>query len=192
MFTMFYSWFRVMYQMQNEAIMKVRYEHGLWNKTRDLASYAAYVLIAQSVAEALLRGNGPDTEDDDQMWAWAKWTAGRMLLGPLSTVPVARELGNFIDSDFKFGVKLSPVQSAFDGVGRAVKIAYKQAGNLTSGEEVDWGAVGEAGATLAGYRYGVPNRKMIQAAKAFWGYFDEGEAVPWLYLMLGGGYKPKE
>lgn len=192
MFTMFYSWFRVMYQMQNEALTKVKYEHGLWNKTRDLASYAAYVLIAQSVAEALLRGNGPDTEDDDPMWAWAKWTAGRMLLGPLSTVPVARELGNFIDSDFKFGVKLSPIQSTFDSVGRAVKIAYKQAGNLTSGEDVDWGAVGEAGATLAGYRYGVPNRKMIQAARAFFRYFDEDEAVPWLYLLLGGGYKPKE
>ena len=52
--TMFYSWFRVMYQMQNEAIMRVKYEHGI-NRVKDLASYAFYILVAQSVAEALLR-----------------------------------------------------------------------------------------------------------------------------------------
>lgn len=192
MTTMFYSWFRVMYQMQNEAIRKVKYEHGLFNKTKDLASYTLYVLIAQSIAEALLRGSGPDAEDDDPMWAWAKWTAGRLLLAPLSTVPVARELGNFVDADFKFGVKMSPVQSALDSVGRAVMVAYKQGGRAMSGEDVEWGKAAEAAATLAGYRFGVPNRAMIRAAEAFLRYFNEDESIPWLYLTLGGGWSEKK
>ncbi|KEJ93458.1 hypothetical protein [Synergistes jonesii] len=192
MATMFYSWFRVMYQMQNEAIRKVKYEHGLFNKTKDLASYTLYVLIAQSIAEALLRGSGPDAEDDDPMWAWAKWTAGRLLLAPLSTVPVARELGNFVDADFKFGVKMSPVQSALDSVGRAVMVAYKQGGRAMSGEDVEWGKAAEAAATLAGYRFGVPNRAMIRAAEAFLRYFNEDESIPWLYLTLGGGWSEKK
>ena len=160
MTTMFYSWFRVMYQMQNEALRRVKYEHGLFNKTKELASYTLYVLIAQSIAEALLRGSGPDAEDDDPMWAWAKWTAGRLLLAPLSTVPIAREFGNLVDADFKFGVKLSPVQSALDSVGRAVMTAYKQGGRAMSGEDVEWGKAAEAAATLAGYSFGVPNRAM--------------------------------
>lgn len=190
--TMFYSWFRVMYQMQNEAIMRVKYEHGI-NRVKDLASYAFYILIAQSVAEALLRGNGPEPDDDEsRLWSWAKWTGARVMLLPLSTVPLAREIGSAIDSNFKFGVKFTPAQDALDSVARLLKIAYKQGGNALSGEDVEWGDVLEGAATVAGYRYGVPNRKMIQAAKAFWAYFDEDEAIPWAYLILGGGYKPKD
>lgn len=68
--TMFYSWFRVMYQMQNEAIMRVKYEHGI-NRVKDLASYAFYILVAQSVAEVLLRGNGPEPDDyESRLWSW--------------------------------------------------------------------------------------------------------------------------
>ena len=191
MMTMFYSWFRVMYQMQNEAIRKVKYEHGLFNKTKTLASYTLYVLIAQSVAEALLRRSGPDPDDDDP-YKWARWTAGRLLLAPLSTVPVAREVGNFFDSNFRYGVTLSPVQSSLDSIGRALATIWKQGGKIFSEDDVEWGKTAEAAATLAGYRYGVPNRAMIRAAKAFLAYFNEDEAIPWLYLLLGGGYRPKD
>ncbi|OUO94740.1 hypothetical protein [Cloacibacillus sp. An23] len=190
--TMFYSWFRVMYQMQNEAVMRVKYEHGI-NRVKDLASYAFYILIAQSVAEALLRGNGPEPEDgEDPMWSWAKWTTARVLLSPLSTVPFAREFGSAIDNNFKFGVQLTPAQGGLDALARLLKIAMRQGGNALSGEDIEWGDVAEGAATVAGYRYGVPNRKMIQAAKAFWAYYDEEEAIPWAYLILGGGYKPKD
>ena len=191
MMTMFYSWFRVMYQMQNEAIRKVKYEHGLFNKTKDLASYTLYVLIAQSVAEALLRRSGPDPDDDDP-YKWAKWTAGRLLLAPLSTVPVAREVGNFFDSNFKYGVTLSPVQSSFDSIVRVLATIWNQGGKIFSEDDIEWGKTAEAGAILAGYTLGVPNRAMIRAAKAFLAYFNEDEAIPWMYLLLGGGYRPKD
>lgn len=190
--TMFYSWFRVMYQMQNEAIMRVKYEHGI-SRVKDLASYAFYILIAQSVAEALLRGNGPEPEDgEDPMWSWAKWTTARVLLSPLSTVPFAREFGSAIDNNFKFGVQLTPAQGGLDALARLLRIAIRQGGNALSGDDIEWGDIAEGAATVAGYRYGVPNRKMIQAAKAFWAYFNEEEAIPWAYLILGGGYKPKD
>lgn len=190
--TMFYSWFRVMYQMQNEAIMRVKYEHGI-NRVKDLASYAFYILVAQSVAEALLRGGGPEPEDDEsRIWSWAKWTTQRVVLSPLSTVPLVREIGSAIDNNFKFGVKFTPAQGGLDALARLVKIAYKQGGNALSGEDIEWGDIAEGAATVAGYRYGVPNRKMIQAAKAFWAWYDEDEAIPWAYLVLGSGFKPRD
>lgn len=113
------------------------------------------------------------------------------MLSPLSTVPLAREIGSAIDSNFKFGVKFTPAQGGLDAVARLLNIAIRQGGNALSGEDVEWGDVLEGAATVTGYRYGVPNRKMFQAAKAFWAYFDEDEAIPWAYLILGGGYKPK-
>lgn len=190
--TMFYSWFRVMYQMQNEAIMRVKYEHGI-NRVKDLASYAFYILVAQSVAEALLRGGGPEPEDDEsRIWSWAKWTTARVALSPFTTVPIAREISNVVSGGFKYGVQLTPAQGALDSVARLVKIAYKQGGNALSGEDIEWGDIAEGAATVAGYRYGVPNRKMIQAAKAFWAWYDEDEAIPWAYLVLGSGFKPKD
>ena len=190
--TMFYSWFRVMYQMQNEAIMRVKYEHGI-NRVKDLASYAFYILVAQSVAEALLRGGGPEPENDEsRMWSWAKWTTARVALSPFTTVPIAREISNVVSGGFKYGVQLTPAQGALDSVARLVKIAYKQGGNALSGEDIEWGDIAEGAATVAGYRYGVPNRKMIQAAKAFWAWYDEDEAIPWAYLVLGSGFKPKD
>lgn len=190
--TMFYSWFRVMYQMQNEAIMRVKYEHGI-NRVKDLASYAFYILVAQSVAEALLRGGGPEPEDDEsRMWSWAKWTTQRVVLSPLSTVPLVREIGSAIDNNFKFGVKFTPAQGGLDALARLLNIAIRQSGNALSGEDIEWGDIAEGAATVAGYRYGVPNRKMIQAAKAFWAWYDEDEAIPWPYLVLGSGFKPKD
>lgn len=190
--TMFYSWFRVMYQMQNEAIMRVKYEHGI-NRVKDLASYAFYILVAQSVAEALLRGGGPEPEDDEsRMWSWAKWTTQRVVLSPLSTVPLVREIGSAIDNNFKFGVKFTPAQGGLDALARLLNIAIRQGGNALSGEDIEWGDIAEGAATVAGYRYGVPNRKMIQAAKAFWAWYDEDEAIPWAYLVLGSGFKPKD
>ena len=190
--TMFYSWFRVMYQMQNEAIMRVKYEHGI-NRVKDLASYAFYILVAQSVAEALLRGGGPEPEDDEsRIWSWAKWTTQRVVLSPLSTVPLVREIGSAIDNNFKFGVKFTPAQGGLDALARLLNIAIRQGGNAFSGEDIEWGDIAEGAATVAGYRYGVPNRKMIQAAKAFWAWYDEDEAIPWAYLVLGSGFKPKD
>lgn len=190
--TMFYSWFRVMSQMQNEAIMRVKYEHGI-NRVKDLASYAFYILVAQSVAEALLRGGGPEPEDDEsRMWSWAKWTTQRVVLSPLSTVPLVREIGSAIDNNFKFGVKFTPAQGGLDALARLLNIAIRQSGNALSGEDIEWGDIAEGAATVAGYRYGVPNRKMIQAAKAFWAWYDEDEAIPWAYLVLGSGFKPKD
>ena len=160
---------------------------------KDLASYAFYILVAQSVAEALLRGGGPEPEDDEsRMWSWAKWTTQRVVLSPLSTVPLVREIGSAIDNNFKFGVKFTPAQGGLDALARLLNIAIRQGGNALSGEDIEWGDIAEGAATVAGYRYGVPNRKMIQAAKAFWAYFNEEEAIPWAYLVMGGGFKPKD
>lgn len=188
--TMFYSWFRVMHQMQVEALVKVKYEHGLYNKTRDLASYVFYVLIAQSLVESFLRNSLPDPEDDDD-YKWVKWTAKRLMVAPLSTIPVVRDVAGAIDNDFKYGVRISPAQDAFESLYRLIKVASKQSQNFMEDEEVELDKLVSAGATVVGYRYGIPNRKMIQAAEAFLSYYSDDEAIPILYLLLGSGYKPK-
>lgn len=187
-FSMFYSWFRVQYQMQTEAIRKAYYGRGLKGRMRDLASYVFYVLVAQSVAEGLIRGDLPDDDDDPFLVRWAKWTAKRATVSTLSTLPMVRDATSFVDNNF--GYRVSPAASAFESVYRLGESAKKF---LTDPDDEWTDAVDllEPAATVAGYYYGVPNRKMIQAAKAFWGYFVEEEAIPWAYLILGGGYKPK-
>ena len=187
-FSMFYSWFRVQYQMQTEAIRKAYYGRGLKGRMGDLASYVFYVLVAQSVAEGLIRGDLPDDDDDPFLVRWAKWTAKRATVSTLSTLPMVRDATSFVDNNF--GYRVSPAASAFESVYRLGESAKKF---LTDPDDEWTDAVDllEPAATVAGYYYGVPNRKMIQAAKAFWGYFVEEEAIPWAYLILGGGYKPK-
>lgn len=188
-FSMFYSWFRVQYQMQTEAIRKAYYGRGLKGRMGDLASYVFYVLVAQSVAEGLIRGDLPDDDDDPFLVRWAKWTAKRATVSTLSTLPMVRDATSFVDNNF--GYRVSPAASAFESVYRLGESAKKF---LTDPDDEWTDAVDllEPAATVAGYYYGVPNRKMIQAAKAFWAYFNEEEAIPWAYLILGGGYKPKD
>ena len=188
-FSMFYSWFRVQYQMQTEAIRKAYYGRGLKGRMGDLASYVFYVLVAQSVAEGLLRGDLPDDEDDPLLVSWAKWTAKRATVSTLSTLPMVRDATSFVDNNF--GYRVSPAASAFESVYRLGESAKK----FLSDPDDEWtDAVDllEPAATVAGYYYGVPNRKMIQAAKAFWAWYDEDEAIPWAYLVLGSGFKPKD
>jgi len=188
--TMFYSWFRVMYQMQNESIIKALHVHGMRGRFGDLASYALYVLIAQGVAEALLRGYGPDDDDDDDGEAekWAKWTAQRLMLGPISTVPIARD----IVSVFEVGqYRFTPIEASFKSVSKLL-LAAEKAINPPEGKERDLEPLIWSGAEVVGYSTGLPNRAMLRAAKSFWELYNEDEAIPWAYVILGGGFRPKK
>jgi len=187
--TMFYSWFRVMYQMQNEAIIKAIHGHGLRGRFGDLASYALYVLIAQGVAESLLRGYGPDDDDDDgEAEKWAKWTAQRLMLGPISTIPIARD----IVSVFEVGqYRFTPIEASFKSVSKLL-LAAEKAINPPEGKERDLEPLVWSGAEVVGYGTGLPNRAMLRAAKALWELYDEDEAIPWAYVILGGGFRPKK
>ena len=60
---MFWSWFRVQYGMQSEAFKRLRRERS-FSSVVNLASYVFWVLLAQQMAEAFVRGEKPDDEDD--------------------------------------------------------------------------------------------------------------------------------
>ena len=187
LFSMFYSWFRVQYQMQTEAVRRAYYGKGFKGKMGDLASYAFYVLVCQSVVEGLIRGNAPDSDDEDPFLVrWAKWTMSRAFAASISPIPGVRDVLSFVDNDF--GYRISPATSYFESF-------YKlgMSGNkFLSDPDGEWTDLVEPAVTAAGYATGIPNRKMIQAAKVFWSWYDEGESIPWAYLLLGGGYKPKD
>ena len=187
--SMFYSWFRVMYQMQNEAIMKTIYGHGLKGRFGDLASYALYILICQNVAEALLRGYGPDEDDDDDGKAekWVKWTAKQAFLSPLSTVPLVRDLARGAEiGQYTFSAAEASLRSIFKLIQAADKVIEAEP------EDRDLEPLVWSGAEVVGYSTGLPNRVMLRAAKAFWELYNEDEAIPWAYVILGGGFRPKK
>jgi hypothetical protein len=187
---MFYSWFRVMYQMQNEALMKTIYGHGLKGRFGDLASYAFYILIAQNVAEALLRGYGPDEDDDDDGEAekWVRWTAKQAFLSPLSTVPLVRDLARGAEiGRYTF----SPAEASIRSIYKLL-LAAEKAINPPEGKERDLEPLVWSGAEVVGYGTGLPNRAMLRAAKALWELYNEDEAIPWAYVILGGGFRPKK
>jgi|GEM_PF-4102149 len=188
--SMFYSWFRVMYQMQNEALMKVIHGHGLRGRFGDLASYVFYILICQNVAESLLRGYGPDDDDEDgeiEIEEWVKWTAKQAFLSPLSTVPLVRDLARGAEiGRYTFSPAEASLRSIFKLIQAADKVIEAEP------EDRDLEPLVWSGAEVVGYSTGLPNRVMLRAAKAFWELYNEDEAIPWAYVILGGGFRPKK
>ena len=94
---MFWSWFRVQYGMQSEAFKRLRRERS-FSSVVNLASYVFWVLLAQQMAEAFVRGEKPDDEDDRGLFeqlapppAFSGWRSargwGRFRLIPSSGPP---------------------------------------------------------------------------------------------------------
>ncbi|MEG1825387.1 MAG: hypothetical protein RR501_11495 [Cloacibacillus sp.] len=200
--TMFYSWFRAMYQMQYEAVMKMIHGSGVRGRFGDFASYALYVLAGQSIAEGLIRGEGPESDDDDsaeeKAEKWVVWTAKRALTAVVTPIPGVRDIADAagrIATGKPFGsYRLSPAIDALESVVKMLGAYGKTGVELWNGEpeEVDYEKLATATSTAVGYRTGLPNRKMILAAQALWDNYDEDKAIPWMYLLFGSGYKPKK
>ena len=106
----------------------------------------------------------------------------------MSTMPFVRDLGSYLDFGY---YRFTPVSAAFESVARLITASHRamfpKEGEDRKLEPLLWSA-----AEVAGYTAGLPNRVMMRAAKSFWDYYDEDKAIPWLYITVGGGFRPKD
>lgn len=173
---MFWSWFRVQYGMQNEAFKRLWHERS-FSSVVNLASYVFWVLLAQQMAEAFVRGEKPDDDDDrglfeqlaDDPASGVFWMAKRAGLGALSAYPVAGPAASFIFDGGRF--RISPVVSKLESSGRMVRKAAEVIGeegwNPTEWDPEDIFSIANGAAELYSLKNGVPIRRFVKLGEAF-------------------------
>lgn len=173
---MFWSWFRVQYGMQSEAFKRLRRERS-FSSVVNLASYVFWVLLAQQMAEAFVRGEKPDDEDErglfeqlaDDPASGVFWMAKRAGLGALSAYPVVGPAASFIFDGGRF--RISPVVSKLESSARVVRKAAEVIGeegwNPTEWDPEDIFSIANGAAELYSLKNGVPIRRFVKLGEAF-------------------------
>ncbi|MCG7932116.1 MAG: hypothetical protein N0E44_18960 [Candidatus Thiodiazotropha lotti] len=145
MFTMFYSYFSVLYNLIRRQA-KVSKKEG-WSSTPRAAMSFLYLIVLPAVLSELVAGRGPDDDEDEAMWAFTT-VAGY----PASTLVGVRDLVNGIFSPY--GYNITPVADAFESI-------------VKSGKSIGDIATGDADETdlknltmTAGYVFGLPARQL--------------------------------
>lgn len=147
-FTMFYSWLAAKYNrmrtLGRDTASAVRER-----RVKDfpaLAARAWFALVLPALLGDLLAGRGP--EDDEEP---AEWMARKVLLFPLMTLPLVRDIAGAAEKGFSY--ELSPLA----GFGKAAARFSTSMWNLIgeSDQEALSEAVGDA-VEFAGYVVGLP------------------------------------
>jgi hypothetical protein len=106
--TMFYSYFSLLYNLGAQAI-------GNTKSVRDvpqLAARAFILLLLPTAAEAIMRQDWPDDDED-----YATWLALKASMYGLSTIPLLRELTGIAEG---FGYSVTPLDSFGKSLGKSV------------------------------------------------------------------------
>ena len=110
MFTMFYSFFSALYQLEKRSISRFA-ETGVGGMPRFVADQM-FLWFVPAVLGELLAGRGPG--DDEEWSAWLKKNALSFLTYPVNAVVGLRDIVGAIGS--KFGYDISPVGGAFETI----------------------------------------------------------------------------
>ena len=176
---MFWSWFRVQYGMQNEAFRRVFKERSL-AAVVNLGSYVFWGLLAQQFAEAWVRGERPDDEDDDGVLAQfagdpaggAWWLAKKAAVGAVSAYPVAGPAAQYFINGGRF--RLSPVLSRIESSLRIIKQAGSMADDVyeygfdgTGWDAEDFYKLANGAAELYSLKNGLPIQRFVKMGEAF-------------------------
>ncbi|WP_088158068.1 ADP-ribosyltransferase-containing protein [Achromobacter xylosoxidans] len=125
LFTMFYSYFNSQLQMLVRAGAIAKREASS-NPGAAIAKFTVqFVMIAvlPAILTEMMMGNGGDDEDEDKL---AKRYARALLMYGAGMFPIVRDISSYtwsvFDTDtYNFGYKISPVQSAGEGVVKGIQ-----------------------------------------------------------------------
>lgn len=125
LFTMFYSYFNSQLQMLVRAGAIAKREAAS-NPGLAIAKFTVqFVMIAvlPAILTEMMMGNGGDDEDEDKL---AKRYARALLMYGAGMFPIVRDISSYtwsvFDTDtYNFGYKISPVQSAGEGVVKGIQ-----------------------------------------------------------------------
>jgi hypothetical protein len=111
LFIKFFSYFSALYNQQRDLGHRLRRITDA--KDAGMAMHFAFwAIIMPPLANALISGDGPPDEEDDE--SWGSWAAQKILFGNLASIPGVRDIGGAIDRDF--GYKMTPVQNIGEGL----------------------------------------------------------------------------
>jgi hypothetical protein len=159
--TMFYSYFSTLYnRMRNMG----RELETIKDMPRFL-SRALFVVIIPAFVGDLIVGRGPEDEED-----YPEWLARKVLLYPLMSIPLLRDIASSVDSGFDY--KFTPLASGLEKLSKLAKAGYKA---VADEEEVEWDNFAVKAAETFGYLRGVPGTAQISATGKYLWRVEEGE-----------------
>ena len=136
-------------------------------------TYAAMAIMASQILADIIRGQGPDDDEDEVMWA-----ARKAMLAPASTVPFVRDLANSVD-----GVLQGDPMKAEYRFTPLITVATKGLQSLAStkkliGDEEEWEDWGIKQASFVGYAFGVGGTSQAEATSKYLRRYQQGEESP--------------
>lgn len=113
LFTMFYSYFNVLYNRQRTLVRDARAVRSV-GEAMDVLAQSFWLLVVPQLLGQLLTGQGPDDDED-----WGSWAARNIFFGLFSGLPWFRDAANTVNNmaggkGNYGGAKLSPVQGVWD------------------------------------------------------------------------------
>lgn len=189
-FTMFYTPFNVMFQAQWQAVRGLKK-----GNVKPLIGVTFWWMIVSTLADALVSGDFPDGDDDDDGRGdeIAEWFARNVFFGAFAGIPLVRDVATTVErkiSDEYSVFGQSPVDKVYDTVERAWETGDKW---IEEGEAPDK-PLKRAG-DLTAILTGLPTSQLGTSGQFLWDY-SEGEVDPqtktdW-YFGVTRGKEPAE
>lgn len=169
LFTMFYSYFNVMYNAQADearsAVRMARGEKAISPRDPlagtpygggDLAIGALAMWIIPALAGELLAGRGPD--DDEEAW---QWLLRKLAVFPFLSLPGIRDIANAVESGREY--QMTPVAGAFAAAARTARRVGQVAEDEREPEDLLLPVV-----DLVGYSVGLPTGQAKITGRYAW------------------------
>lgn len=185
LFTAFYSQLSIQFNLLQQAGQ----HFALTKDFGRLASAATFLWFLPAILDDVIKGRGPDDEDE-----WLPWVTKKAATYPFQTMVFMRDIVNMMERRFETGRRadytMSPVVQGIESVANA---SYSLAKPLM-GEELTRGDAKDV-TMAAGYMVGLPSRQVWMTSEYLYDYMT-GEVQPsnpaeaaWRALVTG---KPKE
>ncbi|CAB4144463.1 hypothetical protein UFOVP456_43 [uncultured Caudovirales phage] len=159
--TMFYSYFSTLYNRMRNMGRDVQ---SITDMPRFLAK-ALFVVAIPAFMGDLIVGRGPDDEEE-----YPSWLARKILLYPLMTIPLLRDVIASVDSGYDY--KFTPLASGLEKLSKLVKAGAKA---VSDEDDVEWGKFAVNAAETIGYLAGVPGTAQVSATGKYLWRVNEGE-----------------
>ena len=160
--TMFYSYFNVLYNRMRDTGRDVQ-------EIRDMPRFLSrvfFTVMVPAVLAELIVGRGPGDDEDP-----ALWTIRKVLLYPLMSVPLLRDIASMMDSGFDY--KFSPIASGFDKLAKLTT----STGKMIEGD-MEWQDYAFKVADTIGYVFGVAGTAQMTATGKYLWRVEEGDESP--------------
>ena len=169
LFSMFYSYFNLLYNLQVQAIGKVKAARDV----PQLAARAFMLLALPTIADSLMRLDWPDDDED-----YATWISLKAALFGMSSIPFLRDMVGIAEG---FGYSVTPL----DGLGESLAKSIKTVAKAWDDGEMNAKAL-KSIVSVLGFGTGLPSTALNRVIGAADAMHDGKDVSPYDFLI---GYR---